>query len=68
MSWPARVATLYRRWLHPQQVEEELDSEVQGYFEILVKRYMARGLSREAARRAARLKFEGPEQVKQKVK
>ena len=68
MAWAARAASLYRRWRHRQQVEEELDSEVQAYFEILVEREMARGRSREEARRAARVEFEGPEQVKQKVR
>lgn len=68
MSWAARAVSLYRRWMHREQVEEDLDREVQAYFEILVERYMARGLSREEARRTARVEFEGPEEVKQKVR
>ncbi|MGH9722736.1 MAG: ABC transporter permease, partial [Bryobacteraceae bacterium] len=51
-----------------REVEQELDEEVRAYFEILVERSMARGLSREAAERAARVRFEGPEQVKEKVR
>ena len=57
-----------RRLLHRRQAEQELDDEVQAYFEILIERYMARGLSREEAARAARVEFEGPEQVKDKVR
>src|SRR5712691_10311743 len=68
MSWLHRAATLYRRLRHSRQVEQDLDREVQAYFEIMVERYMARGLSPEEARRAARLTVDGPEQVKEKVR
>ena len=68
MSWLPRAATLYRRLIHRTQVEKELDEEVQGYFEIWVERFIEQGLSRDEAIRAARIKFEGPEQVKEKVR
>src|SRR5256885_16193779 len=68
MSWLRRAATLYRRLRHSRQVEEDLDHEVEAYFEILIERHMARGLSREAARRAARVDVDGPEQVKEKIR
>ncbi len=68
MSWPHRAASLCRRLFHRQKMEEDLDREVQAYFEIMVERYMAHGLSPEAARRAARVDVDGPEQVKQKVR
>lgn len=63
-----RVASLYQILFQRQKVERELDAEVNAYFDILVERYMARGLPMEAARRAARVEFEGPEQVKEKVR
>jgi putative ABC transport system permease protein len=68
VSWTARVASLYQRLRHRLQVEEELDREVQAYFEIQAERHVARGLSHEEARRATRIESEGPEQVKQKVR
>ncbi len=68
MSWGRRVAQLRRFLFRGEQIERELDDEVRAYFDILIDRYMARGLSREEAVRAARLKFEGPEQVKEKVR
>ncbi len=68
MSFGRRIAHLRARLFHREQIERELDDEVRAYFEILVDRYMARGLSRQQAMRAARLKFEGPEQVKEKVR
>ncbi len=68
MSWARRAASLYRRLRNRGQAEQDLDNEVQAYFEILIERNMARGLSREEAARAARIEFEGPEQVKHKVR
>src|SRR5713226_3818861 len=68
MSWVVRFLHSCQRLMHRQQTEEELDDEVQAYFEAQTDRYMARGLSREQARRAARLENEGPEQVKEKVR
>ncbi len=68
MSWIRRAASLYRRWRNQGQAEQELDDEVQAYFAILVDRNMARGLTREQAIRSARIEFEGPEQVKHRVR
>jgi predicted permease len=59
---------LLRRLFRGRQVEQELDDEVQAYFEVLIERGMARGLSHEEAARAARVRWEGPEQVKQRVR
>jgi predicted permease len=68
MSWITSIANICRRWLHGERAERELDAEVQNYFEIVAERLMARGLSREEAMRLARLEWEGPEQVKEKVR
>ncbi len=68
MSWTRRAVTLYRRLRSREQVDIDLDAEVQGYFEIVIQRLMARGLPREQAIRAARLKLEGPEQIKEKAR
>lgn len=64
----ARLRQLYRQVFHRQGTEQELDDEVRAYFELLVERRIARGLSREQAQRAVRIAFEGPEQVKEKVR
>lgn len=68
MSLVRRLAQLRRNLLHRERVEQELDSDVRAYFEILVDRQIARGLSPEAARRAVRLEFESPDEVKQNVR
>ena len=68
MRWVSRIASLLRRFQDRRTVEQELDEEVQSYFEVLIERGMARGLSREEALREARVRFEGVEQVKQRVR
>ena len=68
MSWFSRAQHLLKRWLQNQHVEQELDDELRGFFDTLAQRGMARGLSREDALRAARAQFDGPEQVKQRVR
>jgi hypothetical protein len=54
--------------LRRESVEADLDSEVQVHFDMLVDRLVAQGLSLEDARRAVRVQFGGPEQVKESVR
>jgi hypothetical protein len=68
VSWANRTIHLLRRLLHRNRAEEELDEEVRAYFEILIERGMARGLTRQEAERAAVVTFEGRLQVKQKIR
>jgi predicted permease len=68
VSWIYRAGTVFRRFLHQQQADQELDEEVRGYFEIPVARETEKGLSREEAQRIVRMRFDGPEQVKQTVR
>ena len=51
-----------------RRVEDDLDEELQSSFEMVVDRYVASGLSPARARRAARIDFEGVEQVKERVR
>ena len=50
-----RIRSLLTRLKNPERIEEDLDAEVREYFETVVERNVARGLSLEEARRAARL-------------
>src|SRR5690242_21765761 len=50
------------------RLENDLDEELRVSLEILTDQYIARGMPPDAARRAARLEFEGLEQVKEKVR
>jgi len=61
-------SSLCRNLLRRESVDADLDSEVQAYFEALVDRYTAQGLSLEEARRAVRRQFGGIDQVKENVR
>ena len=54
--------------LRRETVETELDEEVADYYETIVERYMAKGLSEAEARRQARLNLGHPENVKESVR
>ena len=72
MSWLTSLLSrgkhLYRRLRHPKEAEAELAEEVQTYFEIMVERRVAQGLTREAAERAVRLQFEDADRAREKVR
>jgi predicted permease len=60
----AFLKLLFRR----EAMEAELDSEVLEFYRTMVDRYIERGLPEQEARRLARLKFGGVEQVKEEVR
>lgn len=64
----ARLKECLRQIFQRERLEEDLDDEVRGYLEVLVERAMAEGLTRDEATRAVRIEFEGPEQVKERVR
>jgi predicted permease len=68
MSLASHLKHLYRRLRYPDRSEAELDEEVRSYFDVIAERSMSRGLTREQAERAARLEFDGPDRVKEKVR
>ena len=68
MTWAHRVKSVWRRLRHPGRSEAELDEEVQSYFDAMIERLISRGMTREEARRAARLEFEHPNRVKERVR
>ena len=68
MSLASHLKHLYRRLRYPARSEAELDEEVRSYFDVMVERRISRGLTREEAERAAKLEFDGPGRVKEKVR
>ena len=58
------LESLFRR----RRLEDDLDEELRTSFEMIVERYVACGLLLDEAHRAARLEFEGLDQVKEKVR
>ncbi len=49
-------------------MENELDAEVQAFYQTMVDRYIEQGMPEPEARRLARLKFGHPERVKEEVR
>ncbi len=68
MRRAAGLKHLYGRWRHRDRWEAELDEELRAYFETVVERKVAAGSTKEEAQRAARIEFEGMEQVKERVR
>lgn len=68
MSWFSALKHFLIRTGRRHEAEQELDEEIRGYFDVLIERGIQRGLSRAEAERAARVEFDGPEQVKEKVR
>jgi putative ABC transport system permease protein len=68
MRWKSRLTSFCQFFFRRRQLEDELDEELRSFFDMLVDRYLGRGMTREAALRQARLEFEGVEQVRQKVR
>ena len=63
-----RWAAMWKRMRARTRTEHELDAEVRVYFDEVVDEKIARGMPREAARRAAALELGGREQVKEAVR
>jgi putative ABC transport system permease protein len=57
-----------RALFHRHAVEGELDDELRFHFEQQVEKYARSGLTREEARRRARLEFGGAEQIKEECR
>jgi len=68
MSIRSRISSFLRSLLRRRQLEHDLDAELRAYFDLLVDRYREQGLPPEQAERAARMEFEGFEQVKEQVR
>ena len=58
----ARVRALLSALFRRERLDQDLDAELQGYYETLVDRYVEQGLPIDEARRKARLEFGGAEQ------
>src|SRR5258707_639546 len=63
-----RLACCFEYLFRRRRLEDCLDEEIRSSFEMTVDQYVARGMSLTEARRAARIEYEGLEQVKEKVR
>src|SRR5262245_40858027 len=63
-----RLARLFEYFFLRRRFESDLDEELRSSYEMLVDRFAAQGMTHAEARRAARLEFEGLDQVKESVR
>src|SRR5215468_10481195 len=63
-----RLLSLVRNLFRKERVERELDDEVAAYLDQLTDEKVAAGMSRERARREARIELGGVDQVKEEVR
>jgi putative ABC transport system permease protein len=63
-----RLGHLFDYLFRRRRLEDDLDEELRSSFDTIVERFAARGMTAAQARRAARLEFEGLEQVKENVR
>ena len=63
-----RLRYLFEYFFRRRSIEEDLDEELRSSFEMMVDRFVERGVPLAEARRRARLEFEGLEQVKESVR
>jgi putative ABC transport system permease protein len=67
-----RLVRILRSWSRVlsrrREVDRDLDEEIQAHLELTTHEYMARGMTPDEARRAAKLELGGVEQVKEAVR
>ena len=63
-----RVRHFVRNLFRRNQIERDLSDEIDGYMDLLVEEKVAQGMSRDDARRTARLEIGRVEQVKEHVR
>ena len=68
MSITRRIRSLLNFALRRDALENELDAEIQAFYQTMVDRYLEQGMPEPEARRLARLKFGHPERVKEEVR
>jgi len=63
-----RLRHLFEYFFRRRRLEDDLDEELRSSFEMIVDRFVAQGMPAPEARRAARLEFDGLEQLKERVR
>src|SRR5690348_2767687 len=64
-GWMDAVISRVRGWLRMKRVDEEFTAELGSHLEMLTEENMRSGMSREDARRAARIRLGGVEQLRE---
>src|SRR5215471_7431668 len=68
MLWARQIRHLFLRLIHPSKTEDELDEELNGFFDVMIERGISQGMTREQAMRSARIELDSTSQVKEKVR
>jgi putative ABC transport system permease protein len=68
MAWFARTRSFARNLLRRRRIDEDLNSEISSYLEILAEQKIHRGLDRDEAMRQARIELGGVAQVQEQVR
>src|ERR1700677_2179595 len=68
MSIIARFRSTVENLFRKTRRDEDLDTEVRGYVDLLAEEKLRTGMKPEEARRAARIELGGVEQVKEQVR
>jgi predicted permease len=66
--WFNKSSSWLRLLLHRREADQELDEEIQFHLDEKTEQNLAKGMTPEAARRAARIELGGVEQVKEQVR
>jgi putative ABC transport system permease protein len=66
--WLKKLSFSLRVLLHRREVDQELDDEIRYHIEARTEENIAKGMTPEEARRAARIELGGVEQVKENVR
>jgi predicted permease len=68
VKWLHKLASFFSNLFRQRSLDHELDSDVDGYLELLIEEKLKAGLSPAEARRQALLEMEGPTQVKEQTR
>jgi len=66
--WFNKLSSWLRFLLHQRETDQALDEEIQFHLDTKTDQYIEKGMTPEAARRAARIELGGVEQVKEQVR
>ncbi|HTZ72533.1 MAG TPA: ABC transporter permease [Candidatus Aquilonibacter sp.] len=64
----ARARSFWRRIVHRQEVEDDLEAEIRAQVELMTDEKVRQGMAADEARRAAKIELGGVEQVKEQVR
>ncbi len=67
-SFLNRLRAWWRRLRHPGAAETQMQADLDSYRQLLIDRFMERGLDREDARRRAWIEMDGVEPLKDKIR